>query len=161
MSPSMPLIAFLQFTHARLQDNACAMSHDSYFGSNLLCLELTRIAICYKVCIYIVHVHVRVQRICSLTVVLYLKDCTVLTLRNLSTILRPRAPPPPLLERVSMTPLPPLDNTVTSPPPLEGENDTASSPPSCVRVGHIPPFSKYTYMYMYLYSSNTTCSCTS
>ena len=33
MSPSessMPLIAF---THARLQDNACAMSHDSYLGS--------------------------------------------------------------------------------------------------------------------------------
>ena len=36
MSPSessMPLIAFLLFTHARLQDNACAMSHDSYVGS--------------------------------------------------------------------------------------------------------------------------------
>ena len=33
MSPSessMPLIAFLLLTHARLQDNACAMSHDSY-----------------------------------------------------------------------------------------------------------------------------------
>ena len=26
----MPLIAFLLFTHARLQDNACAMSHYSY-----------------------------------------------------------------------------------------------------------------------------------
>ena len=39
MSPlesSMPLIAFLLFTHARLQDNVCAMSHDSYVGSNLL-----------------------------------------------------------------------------------------------------------------------------
>ena len=24
----MPLIAFLLYTHARLQDNACAMSHD-------------------------------------------------------------------------------------------------------------------------------------
>ena len=34
----MPLIAFLLFTHARLQDNACAMSHDSYVGSNLLVL---------------------------------------------------------------------------------------------------------------------------
>ena len=34
----MPLIAFLLFTHARLQDNACAMSHDSYVGSNLLCI---------------------------------------------------------------------------------------------------------------------------
>ena len=40
MTPSeslMPLIAFLLFTHARLQDNACAMSHDSYVSSNLLC----------------------------------------------------------------------------------------------------------------------------
>ena len=39
MSPSessMPLIAFLLFTHARLQDNACAMSHDSYV------IEITR-----------------------------------------------------------------------------------------------------------------------
>ena len=30
MSPSMPLIAFLLFTHARLQDHACVMSHDSH-----------------------------------------------------------------------------------------------------------------------------------
>ena len=44
MSPSessMPLIAFLLVTHARLQDNACAISHDSYVGSNLLCLVPT------------------------------------------------------------------------------------------------------------------------
>ena len=30
MSPSIPLIAFLLFTHARLQDHACVMSHDSH-----------------------------------------------------------------------------------------------------------------------------------
>ena len=36
MSPSesaMPLIAFLLFTYARLQHNACAMSYDSYVGT--------------------------------------------------------------------------------------------------------------------------------
>ena len=30
---AMPLIAFLLFTHPRLKNNACAMSHDSYVGS--------------------------------------------------------------------------------------------------------------------------------
>ena len=39
MSPSessMPLIAFLLFTHARLQDNACTMSHDNNYGGTTL-----------------------------------------------------------------------------------------------------------------------------
>ena len=47
MSPSessMPLIAFLLFTHARLQDNACAMSHDSYVGSRKSTIEITKSA---------------------------------------------------------------------------------------------------------------------
>ena len=50
MSPaesSMPLIAFLLFTHARLQDNACAMSHDSYVGSRIstrISIEITKSA---------------------------------------------------------------------------------------------------------------------
>ena len=35
MSPSEPLIAFLLFTHARLQDNACALSHDSYVDAEI------------------------------------------------------------------------------------------------------------------------------
>ena len=66
MSPSessMLLIAFLLFTHARLQDNACAMSHDSYVGSNLKCYNprracavrvivvvVLRVCVCLSVC---------------------------------------------------------------------------------------------------------------